>query len=86
MNCKYKNHHYIVPLQNKIFFGHNQSLDFFHFILNPGQRRVFQLVLNKINIFVLNEEGFWLLYICTHYFTPRPTKCQVRDEAPNLGP
>jgi hypothetical protein len=26
---------------------HNYSLDFFHFILNPEQRRVFQLVLNK---------------------------------------
>jgi hypothetical protein len=44
MNYKYK-YHYILPLQNIFFFGHNISLEFFHFILNPEQRRVFQLVL-----------------------------------------
>jgi hypothetical protein len=50
MNCKYENHHYNVTLQNKIFFGHDQSLDFFHFILNPEQRRVFQIVGFNISV------------------------------------
>jgi hypothetical protein len=27
----------------------------------------------------------YCLYNAKYYFTPRPTKCQVRNEAPNLG-
>jgi hypothetical protein len=41
--------HNIVPLQHKIFWGDIYSLIFFHFILIPGQRRVFQLVSNIFN-------------------------------------
>jgi hypothetical protein len=42
----------ILYLCKIFFFGHDYSLDFFHFILNPGQRRVFQLVVNKTKIYI----------------------------------
>jgi hypothetical protein len=40
-----------------------KQLEFFHFILNPEQHRVFQLVFNKAKL--SNELGFYVLLCWT---------------------
>jgi hypothetical protein len=50
----------------------NISLELFHFILNPEQRRVFQLVLNTVR-FLLNilVNAFCIKYVIAHLYQPK---------------